>query len=243
MPSSPRFLVTAGNTREAIDRVRDWGNIFTGRTGFEIAQALLRVGSVTLLTSVPAYAEAIIQAGGQATLFRTHQELETLCAKSANQLYDAIIMTAAISDYEPDGVYEIMERQELPGAPGMQQWTVRNVQRGKVKSTHGAIAVAGKPTAKIVDMFRLRWNYRGLLIKFKLEVDLTDADLIQIGSVSRLTSQADLMVANSLDHVQSAAPKAFLIDDQGVVEVKRAALATTLVTWIETRLGQGPAKL
>ena len=28
-----RFLVTAGNTRERIDRVRDWGNIFTGNTG------------------------------------------------------------------------------------------------------------------------------------------------------------------------------------------------------------------
>ncbi len=27
-----RFLVTAGNTREMIDRVRDWGNIFTGNT-------------------------------------------------------------------------------------------------------------------------------------------------------------------------------------------------------------------
>ena len=29
----PRFLVTAGNTRERIDRVRDWGNVFTGNTG------------------------------------------------------------------------------------------------------------------------------------------------------------------------------------------------------------------
>ncbi|MEI7766459.1 MAG: phosphopantothenoylcysteine decarboxylase [Phycisphaerae bacterium] len=240
MPVSPHFLVTAGNTREAIDRVRDWGNIFTGRTGFEIAQALLQVGAVTLLTSVPAHAEAIIQAGGQVALFRTHQELETLCAKSANQLYQAVIMTAAISDYEPDGVYEILERQELSGTPGVQQWTVRNVQRGKVKSTHRAIAVAGKPTAKIVDMFRSRWNYRGLLIKFKLEVDLTDADLIQVAAASRLSSQADLMVANSLAHLHGAEAKAFLIDDHGVSEVKRAALAATLVTWIETRLRQGP---
>jgi phosphopantothenoylcysteine synthetase/decarboxylase len=241
MPSSPRFLVTAGNTREAIDRVRDWGNIFTGRTGFEIAQALLPVGSVTLLTSVPAHADAITLAGGQAALFHTHHELETLCAEHAQQSYHAIIMSAAVSDYTPDGVYEIMEQRELPDAPGVQQWTVRNVQQGKVKSTHPAIAIAGKPTAKIVDMFRARWHYCGLLIKFKLEVDLTDADLIQVASASRLSSQADLMVANTLAHVQGAVPKAFLIDEQGVGEVPRAALAATLVAWIVTHLPHDPS--
>ena len=41
-----RFLVTAGNTREMIDRVRDWGNVFTGNTGFAIAQALAAHGEV-----------------------------------------------------------------------------------------------------------------------------------------------------------------------------------------------------
>ena len=46
-----RFLVTAGNTREKIDRVRDWGNLFTGNTGLRIAKALAEVGEVDLLTS------------------------------------------------------------------------------------------------------------------------------------------------------------------------------------------------
>ena len=46
-----RCLVTAGNTREKIDRVRDWGNIFTGRTGLAIARALTTIGAVDLLTS------------------------------------------------------------------------------------------------------------------------------------------------------------------------------------------------
>ena len=48
---APRFLVTAGNTREKIDAVRDWGNIFTGNTGLAIARALAEVGAVDLLTS------------------------------------------------------------------------------------------------------------------------------------------------------------------------------------------------
>ena len=50
-PAGRRFLVTAGNTRERIDAVRDWGNIFTGNTGLAIARALTRLGEVDLLTS------------------------------------------------------------------------------------------------------------------------------------------------------------------------------------------------
>ena len=46
-----RFLVTAGNTREKIDAVRDWGNAFTGNTGLAIARALAEAGTVHLLTS------------------------------------------------------------------------------------------------------------------------------------------------------------------------------------------------
>ena len=33
MTQQLHFLVTAGSTREKIDQVRDWGNIFTGKTG------------------------------------------------------------------------------------------------------------------------------------------------------------------------------------------------------------------
>ena len=51
MAHKPHFLVTAGSTREKIDRVREWGNIFTGKTGLDIALALLDVGGVTLLTA------------------------------------------------------------------------------------------------------------------------------------------------------------------------------------------------
>jgi hypothetical protein len=60
-----QFLVTAGNTREAIDRVRDWGNIFTGQTGLDIARALLDVGNVTLCTSNLEHARAFAGATGR----------------------------------------------------------------------------------------------------------------------------------------------------------------------------------
>ena len=44
-----RVLITAGNTRERIDDVRDWGNIFSGNTGFGIAKALAQVAACARL--------------------------------------------------------------------------------------------------------------------------------------------------------------------------------------------------
>src|SRR5688500_16812845 len=95
-PRRPRFLVTAGNTRERIDAVRDWGNVFTGATGYEIARALAAAGDVDLLTSNAAHLDMIREfgsAGGNAvrgTAFTTHEALKAaLSAPMGRDLYDA----------------------------------------------------------------------------------------------------------------------------------------------------------
>src|SRR5437016_4334294 len=133
-----RCLVTAGNTREMIDQVRDWGNIFTGNTGFAIAKALAEKGEVDLLTSNRAHLDEI----GRLRLahpihgseFRSHAELRgALSALLTRQTYDAIFMTAAVADYKPAGVYSVLSRNIE--ARGVEVWKVQNVHAGKVKST------------------------------------------------------------------------------------------------------------
>ena len=43
-------------------------------------------------------------------------------------------MTAAVADYRPAGVYEIVERRPVAGGPGDgETWLVRDVQAAKVK--------------------------------------------------------------------------------------------------------------
>src|SRR5829696_7575700 len=100
-----RFLVTAGNTRERIDRVRDWGNIFTGGTGLRIARALAEIGEVDLLTSNRAHvAELTVDKRIFASPFTDHAELRgALSALMSRNAYDAVFMTAAVSDYKPAG--------------------------------------------------------------------------------------------------------------------------------------------
>ncbi|MGH7213316.1 MAG: phosphopantothenoylcysteine decarboxylase [Tepidisphaeraceae bacterium] len=233
----PRYLVTAGPTREKIDEVRDWGNIFTGGTGLAIARALADAGDVDLLTSNRAHADQLRAHPDTPrpitpVPFTSHADLErTLDAALARTTYDAVFMTAAVADYRPAGVFTVTSREVL--SDGSERWIVRPAQASKVKSTHDTIAVLGARTEKLVDLFRTRWNHRGLLVKFKLEVGLTRDQLIKIGQASRKTSGADYLIANTLDMVSGNDAGAFLLSDRGEEWVPRDTLPTRMRTLVQ----------
>ncbi|CAN5683122.1 phosphopantothenate--cysteine ligase [soil metagenome] len=222
-----RVLITAGNTREKIDLVRDWGNIFTGNTGFSIAREIATIADVDLLTSNRQHLEeskAIprIHASG----FTSHSELRgALGALMSRQKYDAVFMTAAVADYRPTRVFAVIERRP---SGDRETWVVKDVHAGKVKSTHEEIAVLGAQTEKLVDLFRTEWKHGGLLIKFKLEVGISKDELIRVGQASRKSSGAEYLVANRLDMVSGENAGAYLLSDAGEEWVPRADLASRL---------------
>ena len=148
-------------------------------------------------------------------------------------------MTAAVADYRPAGVYEIVERRSRgrtrPRGGRAKHGVVRDVQAAKVKSTHAAIAVVGVRTEKLVDLFRPEWGYRGLLVKFKLEVGITRDELLAVGEASRAASGADYLVANTLDMVEGPDAGEFLIGPAGHEWVPRGGLPDRLVRIVEER--------
>jgi phosphopantothenoylcysteine synthetase/decarboxylase len=249
--------VTAGPTREKIDAVRDWGNIFTGKTGLELALAFLELGHVTLLTSNVEHARAYDgYAAGRGMMgtevFHTHAELKELLAErmTSGDRVDVVAMTAAVADYRPTGVYRIVSR--TPDDENQKSkiknrksetWVVERVSgaagEGKVKSTLDEIAVVGERTEKLIDMFRGPWGFKGVLVKFKLEVGLADAELIGVAEASRQASGADLMVANTLAMARPVGGEegaAYLIDDKGPVRVPRGDLAARVAGWVQGRV-------
>jgi len=230
-----RFLVTAGSTREKIDQVRDWGNIFTGNTGLAIAQALAEAGQVDLLTS---NREHLAQIGAAQTTrfpivplpFTCHAELKAVLATLLSHgCYDAIFMTAAVSDYRPVRTFAVIERKPDSQDPGREQWVVQDVQAGKVKSTHKLIAVLGEPTEKLVDLFRREWGHKGLLVKFKLEVGSDMDELLHVAEQSRISSGADYLVANTLAMVNGPVAGAYLLREGGHEWVPRAQLGQRML--------------
>lgn len=189
------ILVTAGNTQAPLDRVRCVTNVFTGRTGAQIAaRAHDRGHHVTLLTSHPDVLGVIPAArprtgpGWRVVPYRTFDDLAVLmAAEVGGGGHDAVIHSAAVSDYLVAGVFT-RDGADFADA------TAR-----KVKSTHPELWVKMTPAPKLVDRVRTDWGFRGLLVKFKLEVGPTEAELLDTAERSRAHSGADLMCANTFE--------------------------------------------
>lgn len=239
------LLITAGNTLVMIDQVRAITNIFTGRTGAQIALEAHRRGhTVTLLTSHP---EVVKELHGNAPVpnqrwsvvpYRTFDDLQNRMEERVRSgELDVIIHCAAVSDYRPAGIYAPSEgtrllvigkegRWESPGpAP-----TMEDRSAGKVKSSERELWLRLVRTPKIVDLLRKDWGFAGVLVKFKLEVGIDEQTLLQIAEDSRRQSQADLMVANTLEDSQEWA---YLGPVNGYQRLTRAELPAKLLDEVE----------
>jgi phosphopantothenoylcysteine synthetase/decarboxylase len=233
------ILVTAGNTLVPIDRVRCITNVFTGRTGAGIARRAWERGhTVTLLTSHPEVVEAN-PAGSWAMLrYHTFEDLRDLMAERVRSGgLDAIIHCAAVSDYLAGGIYSPAQGTHFRVETG--RWESDSaiapalVDRaaGKVKSDEPEVWLRLVRAPKLIDCIRRDWNFRGLLVKFKLEVGVGDEQLLAIAERSRTHSAADLMVANTLE---GASEWAFLGPLEGAYRrVERHELAERLLTALE----------
>jgi phosphopantothenate-cysteine ligase/phosphopantothenoylcysteine decarboxylase/phosphopantothenate--cysteine ligase len=240
-----KLLVTAGNTQVPIDSVRCITNIFTGRTGAAIALCAHDHGhDVTLLTSHP---EAIVDLRRNEPLpvdrwrpyrFRTFADLQNLMADEIQHGgYDAVIHCAAVSDYDAAGIYAprpgtrfLPEGGTWSGSPP----ALVDRAAGKVKSDEPELWLRLTRTPKLIDEVRGTWGFRGVLVKFKLEVGVSDEQLLEIGERSRRHSDADLMVANTL---QGAHEWALLGPSAGAYQrIARRELPQRLLAAVEDKL-------
>ena len=135
--------------------------------------------------------------------YRTFDELQLLMREEiASSKCDVVIHTAAVSDYLSQGVYAPGPGLEFNAHTGEWKGTGKlvDVHRGKVKSSHAELWLRPLvPAPKLVDQVRTPWGFGGVLVKFKLEVDVSEVELQRVAETSRLQSQADLMVANTLE--------------------------------------------
>jgi len=233
------LLVTAGNTLVPIDRVRCITNIFTGRTGAAIARhAWERGHTVTLLTSHPEVVEVPANERWAVLPYRTFEHLRDFMADAIHMGGpDAIVHCAAVSDYLMGGIYSPVEGTHFRPESG--RWESDDaagpalVDRAadKVKSDEAELWLRLVHAPKLVDCIRRDWGFRGLLVKFKLEVGISDKQLLDVAERSRTHSQADLMVANTLEGASAYAYIGPL--DGRYQRVTRAELAERLLLALE----------
>lgn len=238
-----KIFITAGNTMAPIDKVRAITNIFTGRTGASIAQEAWKRGhKVLLLTSHP---EVVSFPDGPEppehfTLqkYRTFEDLhQAMAQRISSEQWDAIIHCAAVSDYRVNGIYAPengttfdteQSQWQAAGPP-----TLRDCSAGKVKSNEEELWLRLVRTPKLVDLIRSEWHFQKILVKFKLEVGIEEETLLEIAEKSRQDSQADLMVANTLEGAPYWAYLGPL--SHGYERLARKHLAGRLIEEVEKR--------
>jgi phosphopantothenate-cysteine ligase/phosphopantothenoylcysteine decarboxylase/phosphopantothenate--cysteine ligase len=239
-----RILVTAGNTQTPIDKVRCITNIFSGRTGTLIALEAWRRGhDVHLLTSHPEVVGELSRVkapeGSRWRLepYRTFDDLQRLMeSEITGHNLDTIIHVAAVSDYAVAATYSLADNTTFdPETLAFQSpdslARLVDARDGKVRSNHSELWLRLAPTPKLVDQIRRSWGFRGTLVKFKLEVGASEDRLREISEASRRHSDADMVVANTLEGMNQWA----LINTRhgDVIKVQRTVLPQCVIQAIE----------
>lgn len=237
-----KILVTTGNTQTPIDQVRCITNIFTGQTGTQIALEAHRRGhTVTLLTSQPNVVHELqpnfAPKEGTWVLhrYRTFDDLRELLARELpSQQYDAFVHSAAVSDYALSGTYAVAS--STPYDSGSKGWpkaaAFMEVNAAKIKSSYSELWLRLVPTIKLADQVREPWGFDGMFVKFKLEVGVEAKELQDIAEHSREQSDADLIVANTLEGKNTTAIIGNRMGE--FITVERPQLAAKLIDQLES---------
>jgi phosphopantothenoylcysteine decarboxylase/phosphopantothenate--cysteine ligase len=106
-----RMVVTAGGTQEPIDPARHISNPSSGKMGYALAEAARDRGAkVTLITAPTALPEPV---GMETIQVKTAAEMKKAVAKAVVKA-DALLMAAAVSDYQPKTVARAKIKKTSP---------------------------------------------------------------------------------------------------------------------------------
>jgi phosphopantothenoylcysteine decarboxylase/phosphopantothenate--cysteine ligase len=109
--SGKRIVVTAGGTQEPIDPVRHISNRSSGKMGYALAEAARDRGAdVKLITAPTSLPEP---AGIEVIRVGTAVQMKEAVAKATSPA-DALIMAAAVADYQPKSLAETKIKKETP---------------------------------------------------------------------------------------------------------------------------------
>jgi len=107
-----RIVVTAGGTQEAIDPVRYVGNRSSGKMGYAIAEAARDRGAEVMLITAPTSIPE--PAGIGVTHTESAVQMKEAVVKATAQA-DALIMAAAVADYQPKNIAKEKIKKEAAG--------------------------------------------------------------------------------------------------------------------------------
>ncbi len=184
-----RILITAGPTWVAIDKVRVISNTATGETGILLAEKFTQLGAKVTLLLGPVNA-CCLAPKIRLINFRFFDEFKKIFKKElASRCYDAVIHSAAVSDYQPQG-----RRQK------------------KIKSGIENLCLRLKPTEKLIRLIK-KIDPGIFAVGFKFQPQAGKLELIRQARQLLKANKADLIVANTCNR---QGYQAYLVERQSV---------------------------
>jgi len=107
-----KLVVTAGGTQEPIDPVRHISNPSSGKMGYAVAEAARDRGAEVKLITAPVSLPQ--PAGIEVIPVKTTLEMQKAVAKAVTKA-DALIMAAAVTDYQPKTTAKDKIKKDTPG--------------------------------------------------------------------------------------------------------------------------------
>jgi len=190
--SSRKILITAGPTWAKIDQVRVLTNCFTGKTGLYLANELSQKGHEVTLVINPGSTK---KADNLKVFYFKYfgQFKERLEELLKNNNFDAVIHSAAVSDYLPE-----------------------SVACGKIPSGNKNLKLSLRPAPKLIKIIR-RLAKGSLLIQFKLEAK--EAGLIDKAYQSLKENGSDYVIANALEALKKGYRAACIDKGKNIIKI------------------------
>ncbi|MGT2826764.1 phosphopantothenate--cysteine ligase [Streptococcus himalayensis] len=226
-----KILITSGGTSEKIDQVRSITNHSTGQLGSILARYFSEKGDeVTLITTKKAIKPEARSNLTIQLIENVNDLLETL--EPLVKTHQVLIHAMAVSDYTP--VY-MADFEQVQKARDLQAFLHQENQESKISSSSDYQVLFLKKTPKIISYVK-DWNPTISLIGFKLLVDVSREELLDVARRSLIHNQADLIVANDLADIGTEQHRAYLVERDKVTPVAtKEEIAQTLYSYIHRR--------
>ena len=189
-----KVLITAGPTREYIDPVRYISNDSSGKMGYALAEAALKMGAKVTLISGPTN---LTNRGGLQTVHVVSAREMYRAALKAAKSADIIICAAAVSDFRP----KIVSRKKI--------------KVGETRDTRYEIQLSLATNPDILKEIGQRKRPSQLLIGFALETD----NLIKNAKKKMKDKNCDMIVANLNTAIGKDKTRVKIIRDDKIISL------------------------
>ena len=189
-----KIIITAGGTTESIDQVRSIVNKSTGKLGSLIAEEFSKENvDIVYLCSANSIRPNIKNIKIIETITDLENAITSLLQKGD---IDAFVHAMAVSDYSVEGIET--------GA-GILKPTA------KISSENETLKLVLKKNKKIIKMIK-ELSPKTMLIGFKLLVDVSEKELLDVGYETLQKNKCTYVLANDLTDITDKNHKAILID-------------------------------